>query len=230
MAANHSDRSFTGGRDRSPGSGRVSRGEAGEAGDDDVRERILRVAAARLSRVPFMTVSLDDVSEDAGLPAASVRELFTDMHGIGSAILDHERSSMRVVQKRLSQQNSDPLDSLVLAFRLVGENLAGDIIVRAGVRMAAESRDFFPERQLDPFRTWEAFVAQHLTLAQEQGLLRADLDLPSSTWIMVAAGMGAKDLIAFHNSWRQAAAKLESTMRSLVKLVSVPARSRYGTA
>lgn len=187
---------------------------------DGARETIMRFAADRLQSAPFMSVTLDMVTEDTGLPSAYVRGTFRNMHEIGCAILDHERASMHSVQEQVSHYTGSPLERLAVAFRLVGDHLANDIVVRAGVRVAAESREHFPERRLDPFRTWEAFITTHLTQARDQGMLRADLDLPSTTWILVAAGIGTKDLVAFHDTWADAAERLESTVRSILTLIS----------
>ncbi|MFK4762060.1 hypothetical protein ACI3KS_14080 [Microbacterium sp. ZW T5_45] len=196
---------------------------------DGARAAILRAAGDRLAREPFSSVTLDLIAGDARLPSTDVRGMFRDMYEVGSAVLDHERASMHVVQERSSGGTDNPLERLALAFRLVGENLANDIVVRAGVRIAAESRDYFPERRLDPFHTWETFVAAHLTQAYDRGLLRTDLNLSSTTWILVAAGMGTKDLLAFHGAWSDAAERLESTARHILTLISIPAAPAAGT-
>lgn len=184
---------------------------------------LLYVAASRLARVPFAAVTIDDIVADSGLPNFYVRGLFADMHEIGTTVLDHERASMRTVQERVSKAGTDPLEQLMLAFRLVGENLASDVVVRAGVRLASESREYFPERRLDPFRTWEAFVTTQLTRARDADLLKKRVDIANTVWTVVAAGMGTKDLIAFHDAWDQAPTRLEAVVRNIVSLIRISA-------
>lgn len=188
-------------------------------GAEPPRAVLLHVAASRLARAPLASVAIEDIALEAGLSLAVVQGMFPDMHELGAAVLDHERTSMRAVQERTSRYTSDPLEQLVLAFRLVGENLANDVVVRAGVRIAGESREHFPERRLDPFRTWEAFVTTQLVRAHSAGLLKADIDIASTVWIVVAAGMGTKDLIAFHDAWAQAPKRLEAVVRNIVSLI-----------
>ena len=180
---------------------------------------LVQLAASRLARVPLASVTIEDIAADASFPTSDIRGVFADMHELGTAVLDHERASMRAVQERALQHASAPLEQLVLAFRLVGENLADDVVVRAGVRIAGESRDHFPERRLDPFRTWEAFVTARLVQAEEAGLLKANVDIANMAWIVVAAGMGTKDLIAFHDAWAQAPERLEAVVRHIVSLI-----------
>ncbi len=190
---------------------------------DSQRAVVALVAASRLARAPFAVVTFEDITADAGLPQEYVQTLFADMHDVGAAILDHERASMRAVQERVSRDGSDALEQLVLAFRLVGENLASDVVVRAGVRLAAESREHFPERRLDPFRTWESFVTAQLTRARDAGLLKERVDIADTVWIVVAAGMGTKDLVAFQGAWDQAPTRLEAVVRSIVSLIRTSA-------
>lgn len=187
---------------------------------EHARTAILHVAAALLEQDPFPSVRFEDVVTNAGVPDSHVRGLFRDMHEIGTAILDHERASMHSVQQRSSLLASNPLEQLAGAFRMVGENLAKDLIVRAGVRIAAESRHYFPERRLDPFQTWQGFVSAHLARARHQGLIRTEVDLPALTWIVVAAGMGTKDALAFQDAWPQAANRMEATVRNIISLIS----------
>lgn len=194
--------------------------EAGEALDPP-RMDLMLVAATLLTQSPFATVTMKDIAVASGTPQASIEILFEDMHALGAAILDHERASMHAVQSRLSRDPSHALEKLVLAFRLVGENLASDVIVRAGVRLAAESREHFPERRLDPFRTWEMFVTAQLVAARDAGLLKKPVDIAETVRVFVAVGMGTKDLLAFRDDWDHSAARLDAAARSIVDLIRV---------
>jgi hypothetical protein len=75
------------------------------------------------------------------------------------------------------------------------------------------------QRRLDPFRTWEKFVATQLVDAESKGLIHSSVDVPGVVWIIVAAGIGTKDLFTFHGTWSDAPARLEGTVRSVLDLV-----------
>lgn len=188
----------------------------------DVRIVILNVAAEHLAATPLPVVTMAQIVDDAGLSLEQVAPLYSSVHTIASVILDHERGSMHAAQERVFEATDDPLERLTLAFRFVGENLATDMLVRAGVRIAYESRDLFPERRLDPFRTWEKFVTTQLVAAESKGLLRAGVDVAGLVWIIVAAGMGTKDLLAFHDTWDEASIRLEATVAAVLDLVRAP--------
>ncbi|TFD11650.1 hypothetical protein E3T35_09110 [Cryobacterium sp. TMT1-2-2] len=177
---------------------------------------ILGIAAQRLVLVPFAAVTLDQISSDAGLAAGRVELSFPTMRSIGSGILDHERESMRIVRENAFAASSTPLARLVHVFRSVGENLANDIVVRAGVRIAGESRHFFPERRLDPFRTWASFVTTQLTEARNRGDLRAGVNISETVEAVLAAGMRVKDLISFHDAWHEAPERFETVVTELL--------------
>ena len=180
---------------------------------------ILRVAAQRLASIPLSLVTLEEIASDAGLPLTTVAEYFPSVRAVGAGILDHERESMRAAQEAAFAATSAPLARLILVFRAVGENLANDIVVRAGVRIAAESRHLFPERRLDPFLTWEKFVTAQLTEAHSRRVLRAGVDIPESVRIIVAAGMGTKELISFRDAWPEAPERFEGTMTAILGLL-----------
>lgn len=185
-----------------------------------VTSPVVLAAAVRLAEEPLALVTLEDVARDARVSLDTVLGSFSSTVDLGSAILDHERSSMRVAMNEVERQYVAPLQKIVLAFEAVGRNLAADIVIRAGVRIAAESRQFYPERRLDPFETWRAFITDQLTLSLRNGELRIGVDIESTAWLIVSAGMGAKDLIAFQNSWPTAASQMGATARAAVTLIT----------
>lgn len=181
-----------------------------------LRTHILVSGGELLARAPLGSARLAEVASTR-LTLEQVLGEFPTMRALATAILDHERASMRAIQERVSAL-PEPSNRVIRAFRLVGENLASDIVVRAGVRIAGESREFFPERRLDPFKTWEAFVRAQLEAECAAGR-SLTCDVERATWLIVAAGMGAKDLVAFHGKWESAAEILERTAEDMLGLI-----------
>jgi hypothetical protein len=116
---------------------------------------------------------------------------------------------------------ADPLDRIRLAFRSIGEVLANDVIVRAGTNIAAEARYAFPERRLDPSRTWEQFVSAELEQALAQRLVAHPLNAQATATLIVAAGLGTRDVLAIDNAWGDAPGRFESMIESILSLISV---------
>lgn len=172
-----------------------------------------------MARDAFAEVHYDDIARDVGLEPGEARSLFADKAEIANAILDHERASMRTAMAEIIGQSISPLHKIIQAFESVGENCERDILVRAGVRLATESRQYFPHRRLDPFETWRAFVTSQLMHARGDGLLR-NIDIEDTVWVLVAAGMGAKDLIAMRGAWENAGTRMADTARTVVSLIA----------
>ena len=202
-----------------PPSGQLSQDRASSSPAAALSPQILMAAANLLIAVPFPQVTLDDVMRGTSLHTSHPGTQSLSMHAIGAGILDHERASMRSAKESAFAASEDPLERLVYVFRTVGENLAHDTVVRAGVRIAAESRQYFPERRIDPFLTWERFVTTQLEHAHLKHSLRADIDIPGAVRIIVAAGMGTKDLVAFQDAWNEAPARFEETIVGVVELM-----------
>lgn len=192
----------------------------------DERQALIDAGAARLAEEAFAAVRFEDIARDAGIEEQAARGVFRSKTELASAILDHERLSMRTAMAEVVTQDAPPLEKLVQAFGRVGQNCADDVVVRAGVRLAAESRRYFPERRLDPFETWRAFVTAQLVHARCDGTLRDGIDTDDAVWLFVSAGIGAKDLIGFHDSWDRAGTQMAGTARTLVRMVSTEMAAR----
>lgn len=190
-----------------------------DEGDTAPRGRIMRASAEILERRPYETVTLLEVAEVARLDAADVGDYFESMHELGSAILTHEGDSMRTAQRRAHGDAQDALDGLRLAFRYVGENLANDSIVRAGIRIASESHHCFPERNINPFRTWRGFIATVFDDARADGSIQHDASVDDAAWLLTAAGLGTKDLLSFTQDWREAPELLERVANQVIRVL-----------
>lgn len=195
----------------------------------DCKQRVVHGAAELLATRPYATLTLRDIAQHVGMDVERVSEYFPDLHDLGTAILTLEGSSMRAAQKQAQETYSEPLECLKEAFRLVGCNLAKDVIVRAGIRIAAESSSSFPERNINPFRTWEAFVKGHLQSARERKDLRPGIDADDAAWLFVSAGMGTKDLLTFSGEWSSAEARLLRTAELVIESIRVEQDGHGGT-
>lgn len=200
----------------------------GPASSRDDREALVQAAARLLTERPFASVSFPEVAIGAGVSGQRVRSHFLDMVAVGDAILDRERASMHEIMTALGGERATSLEKLVSAFERVGVNLRDDVVVRAGVRMAAESRGSFPHRRLDPFATWRAFVVDLLRKSVVDGEMEDTTNVEEAARVIVAAGMGTKDLIAFRGTWDSAPMQMASTAQVLVDYMTRPRPSSSG--
>ncbi|GII98255.1 hypothetical protein CLV28_0581 [Sediminihabitans luteus] len=185
------------------------------ATDSAMQDRVLRAASTLLARSAFVEVRLDDVAAAACCDVEIVAHLHGDMHGVATAVLHAEGSLMRRAMIEPGP-GIDPLDALIRTFVQVGCTMRDRVEVRAGMRLAAESHRHFPERSIDPFRTWETFVLARLHEARAAGRLSADVEVEHLAWTLVAAGMGTKDLVEFRDAWDEAPDRLGRVARVIL--------------
>jgi AcrR family transcriptional regulator len=190
--------------------------------NEAAREHILRIAAQRFVAHPFAVVSLTDIADDADIAQDLVASFFPDTRAAAVAVLDHERESMHRVQRVLAESDRRYLDRIVQAFRMVGENLVNDVVVRGGVCLASGSRTHFPERRLDPFGTWLGYIEQLLTAARDTGELREAVDPGSIARVVVAAGMGTMDFARTQDRWSEVGHRLEQTAQTIIDAIIAP--------
>jgi len=191
---------------------------------DEDASPVVAAAAGLLAERPYTEVALEDVADAAGLTVDDVVARVGDLHAVAAAVLTVEGASMRAAMASARERSDDPLDVLVTTFRLVGENMASRVEVRAGMRLAAESHRHFPERRIDPYRTWRAFVVAQLTEAEARGRLRPGVDVDEVAWLLVSAGMGTKGLLEFRDAWDEAGRRLGGVATTVLGLVAVSAR------
>lgn len=185
------------------------------------RELILEAAAEILSRIRYLDVSLEHVAAAAGLPVHDVQPYFRDIRDIAIAILDAEGASMRHAQEIAYRHwKGQPLEVLRHTFRLVGQNMATVPIVRAGMRIAAESLEQFPERNIDPYRTWRSFVLTQLSDARGLGMIEPKINIEAVAWLLVSAGIGTKELVSITGKWADASKRLDDTLGLVLTLIS----------
>lgn len=189
-----------------------------EPHDDPLRVMLIGAAAEILEARSYDAVTLQNIASKAGVDVSLVISEFSSMHELGSAILDAESATMHTAQRTAAGESDDPSVVLARTLQLVGESIASSPVVRAGMRLAVESRHHFPERKIDPYRTWHGFVSGQLDRAQERGQIRNDIDIDALTWLLVTAGMGTKDLLAFRNSWEETPSRLTAIVDLLLHL------------
>ena len=187
--------------------------------DSERRQEILSAAASLLVDMPLADVALSDVARVLPAPLQEVNRYFGSVVDIGAALLNAEGDSMREAQRAGASAGSDPLAVLQSTFHAVAVNISSQPIVRAGIRIAQESRRFYPERRIDPFRTWKAFVVGQLELAKSEGRLRSGVDCESAAWLIVSSGLGAKELVAFSGRWSELPEIMGKTVEQIVLLL-----------
>ena len=188
---------------------------------EELRLRVMEAAALILIDNAYADVSFSSIAEHAGMGPEALVTVFPSMRDIASAILDEEGRSMRQAQRDSALlANENPLIALRATFHAVGVNIETQPMVRAGIRIAAESHEMFPERRIDPHRTWGKFVTGQLVSAQERGMLRPGVDVAAISWILVSAGLGTKELMRFQNTLDQISKRLDATVDCVLALIS----------
>lgn len=198
--------------------------------DPDRRREILAAAASLFVTTPLADVTLEDVARVLRAPVRDLGRHFGTVREIGAAILDAEGDSMREAQRVGAAAGSDPLAILQATFRAVAVNISSRPIVRAGIRIAQESRHLYPERRIDPFRTWKAFVVGQLELAKSKGLLRPGVECESAAWLIVSSGIGTKELVAFTGRWDELPGLMADTIGQIVALLEADGEPARATA
>jgi len=164
--------------------------------DHDERRTELREAVWRLaSREGLEAVTMRNVAEEAGCSTGALVHYFADKEEL---LLFAFRTVADRVMRRVAEAEESTADPLALARAMLMEGLPLDRERRAEVRVwfaflgLALTRPALERAQRLTYRAWRQRVAERLAAAQEQGVVRAGVDLD----VEAAALVGLVDGLA----------------------------------
>jgi TetR/AcrR family transcriptional repressor of bet genes len=177
--------------------------------DHEERRAELREAVWRLaSRDGLEAVTVRGVAEEAGCSTGALVHYFDDKEEL---LLFAFRTVADRVTRRVAAAEDGTSDQLELARAMLLEGLPLDRERQAEVRLwfaflgLALSRPALARAHRVTYRAWRDRVAEHLTAAKDQGLIRADVD----TATQAAALVGLVDGLAVQATFEPRALSAE---------------------
>src|SRR5688500_13424659 len=139
------------------------------------REAILHAAAEEFDRLGYERTSLTAVLARAGLTKGAFYFHFASTEAVASALIDHQSELWAQVREAWRARGVDPLSALHGMFTESADRMAADVVLRAGVRLAAEREVGYPGVP-SAHVVWEKLIAGYVVEAAERGDLRPGVD------------------------------------------------------
>lgn len=158
------------------------------------REQILDAAMVCFARQGYRATSMEDIVRESGLSVGAIYTYFTSKEELFLALADQRKdqtlSYLRELFLRPGPMGEKMAQAIDYFFDQLGEQLTP--LARVSFEFWSESSksERLHERQCERLETIRQFFQWVLGEAQRQGELRADLDVPSATALLMALNDG----------------------------------------
>ncbi|CCH35376.1 ScbR family autoregulator-binding transcription factor [Actinosynnema sp. NPDC047251] len=155
------------------------------------REAILRAAAEEFDRLGYEGAPLSVILDRSGVTKGAFYFHFTSKQALASTIVQVQDDAWPVLARAWLGRGLDPLRTMVGMFDEAVVLLSRDVVLRAGVRLAADRELGYPGLASAHLR-WEKVLADLLFAARDEGQLRPGVDPESAARAVTAAALGAR--------------------------------------
>ncbi|MBW5485841.1 ScbR family autoregulator-binding transcription factor [Streptomyces bambusae] len=165
------------------------------------REALVRAAAEVFAEQGFVTASIAAISRRAGVSAGGLHFHFENKAALALAVEDRAAEALRCVTVGGGgRAGGGSLQVLVDSSHALMALLAGDVVVRAGFELSAESA-LARESGVDLRRQWRLWVEDVLRAAAREGSLADGVSPQDAARAVVAATVGLQVLGAVDRDW-----------------------------
>ncbi len=159
----------------------------------ETRARIIDAAARVFSRRGFGQATVQDIADEADISMGALYHHFSGKEELFRAIMDeHIRRDMLEYEPRPSSSTREAIEHFV-EFQL--EHMAQEPELR-GLSMElwaqATREEWAREAAADAFRVFRDVMTRLVTIAQNAGMARRDLDVPSGALLLEALFIGVQ--------------------------------------
>ncbi|MET9631003.1 ScbR family autoregulator-binding transcription factor [Lentzea sp. NPDC006480] len=155
------------------------------------RESILHAAAEEFDRLGYERTSLTAVLARAGLTKGAFYFHFASKEAVARALIERQGELWAQVRETWHASGADPLSALHGMFAESADRMAADVVLRAGVRLAADREIGYPGVP-SAHVGWEKLIAGYVAEAAERGDLRAGVDPDAVARTLCGAALGAR--------------------------------------
>ncbi|CAL9669793.1 hypothetical protein SUDANB95_07395 [Actinosynnema sp. ALI-1.44] len=155
------------------------------------REAILRAAAEEFDRLGYDAAPLSAILERSGVTKGAFYFHFPSKEALASAIVQVQDDTWPRLAGQWRDRGLDPLRTLIGLFDEAVSLLSRDVVLRAGVRLAADRDVGYPGLSSAHLR-WEKVLGDLLLAARDAGQLRPGVDAEAAARTLTSAALGAR--------------------------------------
>lgn len=167
----------------------------------DTREAILTGAARVFARVTYAEARYRDVAEESGASEGSLYFHFRSKADLAKAVLGEQQERMTAVLVRTEEEAGTGLSILLRLMHNLGELIARDEIVQAGIRLAGQPSSEVNSEASEPYVEWVRIARSLIERGVADGSIRDDTDIDLYAELFNTIFVGSQVMSGLEDQW-----------------------------
>lgn len=167
----------------------------------DTRDAILMGAARVFARVTYAEARYRDVAEESGASEGSLYFHFRGKADLAKAVLGEQQDRMTAVLVRTEAEAGTGLSILLRLMRNLGELIARDEVVQAGIRLAGQPSSEVNIEASEPYMEWVRIARSLIERGVADGSIRDDADIDLYAELFNTVFVGSQVMSGLEDQW-----------------------------
>lgn len=186
----------------------------------DTRDAILVGAARVFARVTYAEARYRDVAEESGASEGALYFHFRSKADLAKAVLSVQQDRMTAVLVRTEAEAGTGLSILLRLMANLGELIASDEIVQAGIRLAGQPSSEVDTEASEPYVEWIRIARSLMERGVTDGSIRGDLDIELYAELFNAVFVGSQVLSGLEDQWASLPPRIKRLVPALEAALS----------
>lgn len=178
----------------------------------DTREALLAGAARVFARVTYAEARYRDVALESGASEGALYFHFRSKADLARAVLDEQQERMTAVLVRTEADAGPGLQILLRLMVNLGDLIARDEIVQAGIQLAGQPSSEVNSEASEPYVEWVRIAESLVARGIDDGSIRDDVDTHLYAELFNTVFVGSQVLSGLEDQWQS----LPTRIRRLV--------------
>lgn len=167
----------------------------------ETRDALLGGAARVFARVTYAEARYRDVAEESGVSEGSLYFHFRSKADLAKAVLNAQQERMTGVLVRTEAEAGTGLAILLRLMANLGDLIASDEIVQAGIRLAGQPSSEVNTEASEPYVEWIRIARSLMQRGVVDGSIRSDVDVDLYAELFNTTFVGSQVLSGMEDQW-----------------------------
>ncbi len=186
----------------------------------ETQEALLEAAGRVFARKHYDTARLKDISDEAGISLGSLYFHFGNKDDVARAVLEQQQDRMTEVLTATLTRPGTSLDRLCGLMEGLGNLIANDTLVQAGIRLVSSLPEGLAEVGRSPYSEWVKIADALLREGVKDGSIRSDVDLAAAATFINEVFVGAQVLSGIESAWSSLPGRIRLTQAFVRQLLT----------
>lgn len=184
----------------------------------ETQHALLIAAGQVFSRLAYSQARLKDIAEAADISQGALYFHFGNKDDVAQAVLDVQQKRMRGVLDEVATHRASALDRMLALFDGLGELVASDELVQAGIRLSMQPGTGLDARAAAPYQEWVAVAEEIIVDGIQDGSMSPNLDVSALAELVNEIFVGAQTLAGIEDHWNSLPQRVASA-RNHIKIL-----------